>query len=61
MVLLVIPWTLLWTENSLLVDYTQLRLWLSSGIARGIVSGLGILDIWIGIWQAVHYRDRPQN
>jgi hypothetical protein len=27
---------------------------------RGLVSGLGLLDIWIGVSEAVHYRDhRP--
>jgi hypothetical protein len=27
---------------------------------RGLISGLGLLDIWIGVSEAVHYRDhRP--
>jgi hypothetical protein len=30
------------------------------GAVRGIFSGLGMLDIWIGISEAIHYRDhRP--
>ena len=30
---------------------------LHNGAVRGIISGLGLLDIWIGISEAVHYRD----
>jgi hypothetical protein len=61
MVLIIVPWTPLWTENSLLADYPMLQLWLSSGIVRGVVSGLGLLDLWIGILHAVRYRERPPN
>jgi hypothetical protein len=25
---------------------------------RGIVTGLGILDLWLGISEAVHYREK---
>jgi len=33
---------------------------LHTGAMRGLISGLGVLDIWIGISEAVHYRDhRP--
>ncbi len=28
------------------------------GPVRGIISGLGLLDIWIGISEAIHYRDQ---
>jgi hypothetical protein len=27
-------------------------------IVRGAVSGLGLLDIWLGVVEAVRYRDR---
>jgi hypothetical protein len=30
---------------------------LHNGAVRGMISGLGLLDIWIGISEAVHYRD----
>ena len=30
---------------------------LHNGAVRGIISGLGLIDIWIGISEAVHYRD----
>ena len=28
---------------------------------KGIISGLGLLDIWIGISEAVNYRDTPKS
>jgi hypothetical protein len=31
---------------------------LHSGFVRGAVSGLGVVDIWLGILEAVNYRDR---
>jgi hypothetical protein len=41
--------------------YIQARPWLAAilhnGAVRGVISGLGLLDIWIGISEAVHYRD----
>ena len=30
---------------------------LSFALVLGIISGLGLLDIWIGISEAIHYRD----
>jgi len=59
--LIAYPWTPWWTENSLLVDYPRLASILSTGVIRGMVSGLGILDIWIGIWQAIRYREKPRE
>ena len=59
--LIVYPWTPLWAENSLLLDYPTMAWILGTGVARGMVSGLGILDIGIGIWQAIQYRERPRQ
>jgi hypothetical protein len=30
---------------------------LHMGAVRGLISGLGLLDIWIGVSEAIHYRD----
>jgi hypothetical protein len=30
---------------------------LHMGAVRGFISGLGMLDIWIGISEAMHYRE----
>ena len=56
--LVILPWTPEWTDNYLLLSYPDLRTWVSSGFFRGICSGLGLLDIWIGFWEALHYHER---
>lgn len=58
MVLAVVPWTPTWTENSILKDFPQVRFFLLNNFVRGAVSGIGLLDIWLGIWEAVQYRER---
>ena len=57
-VLLVIaPWRAEWTDNRLLLIYPGLREVVENGFVRGLCSGLGVLDIWIGFWEAVHYHE----
>jgi hypothetical protein len=55
--LVIMPWRPEWTDNHLLLAYPTLRQIVASGFARGICSGLGILDIWIGFWEAIHYHE----
>lgn len=55
--LIVLPWTPEWTDNYLLLSYPSLRTLISNGFFRGICSGLGLLDIWIGFWEALHYHE----
>jgi hypothetical protein len=55
--LVILPWRPEWTHNHLLLSYPGLRQFIASGFVRGVVSGLGMLDIWIGFWEAVHYRE----
>lgn len=56
-ILVVFPWREEWTNNSLLVGYPALQNVMGSGFVRGVCSGLGLLDIWIGFWEAVHYHE----
>jgi len=28
-----------------------------SGFARGVSTGLGVLNVWIGFWEAIQYRE----
>ena len=56
--LIILPWTPEWTDNYLLLSYPSLRTVVSSGFFRGICSGLGLLDIWIGFWEALHYHEQ---
>ncbi len=57
MLLSVLPWTRVWTDNSLLMSHPSWRAVLQDNFVRGVVTGLGLIDVWIGIWEAVHYRD----
>ncbi len=57
MLLSVLPWTRVWTDNSLLAAHPGWREMLQNNFVRGVVTGLGLIDVWIGIWEAVHYRD----
>jgi hypothetical protein len=56
--LIILPWTPEWTDNTLLLSYPGLRVVISSGFFRGVCSGLGVLDIWIGFWEALHYHEQ---
>ena len=55
--LIILPWTPEWTDNYLLLSFPSLRTFVSSGFFRGICSGLGLLDVWIGFWEALHYHE----
>jgi hypothetical protein len=54
----VLPWwSTLWDRNPMVLAYPRLWAVLRMGFVRGIISGMGLVDIWIGISEAVHYRD----
>lgn len=55
--LVVLPWTHIWTDNNLLLDYPTVRFWAANTFVRGAFSGLGLVDIWLGIWEVVRYRE----
>ena|ERR1700694_3021075 len=57
--LIILPWTPEWTDNYLLLSFPALRSVISNGFFRGLCSGLGLLDIWIGFWEAFHYHEHP--
>jgi hypothetical protein len=55
---MVLPWwTRIWDHNLFIESHPALAAVLHTGAVRGLVSGLGLLDIWIGVSEAVHYRD----
>ncbi len=56
--LVVLPWWKdMWDRNGLLLAYPALHAVLVKGPVRGLISGLGVLDLWIGISELIHYRD----
>jgi hypothetical protein len=56
-IVLVLPWTPLWTNNLWLNYFPRVATFLMYGAVRGIISGLGLLNLWIAIGEAVHYRE----
>ena len=50
-------WTRVWDQNLWIVSHPAVAAVLRNGAVRGLISGIGLLDIWIGISEAVHYRD----
>ena len=55
--LVVLPWTHIWTDNNLLLGYPTMRFWAANTFVRGAFSGLGLIDIWLGIWEVARYRE----
>ncbi len=55
---MILPWwSRIWDHNAFIQARPALRTLLHNGAVRGLISGLGLLDIWIGISEAVHYRE----
>ena len=59
--LVVLPWNLAWTDNYLLLRFPALRPFVTHGFVKGVCSGLGILDLWIGFSEAVHYHEEKPS
>jgi hypothetical protein len=59
--LVILPWTPKWTDNYLLISYPSLRDFLENGFVRGMCTGLGALDVWIGFWEAMHYHEKDNR
>jgi hypothetical protein len=45
----VVPWTRIWTLNSLLHQHMAIGLWADNPFVRGFVSGVGVIHIIIGV------------
>jgi len=58
--LVILPWRPEWTDNRLLMISPGLRAVVANGFVRGICSGLGMLDIWIGFSEAIHYHEEKR-
>ncbi|MGB8013188.1 MAG: hypothetical protein WCF68_16365 [Terriglobales bacterium] len=55
--LMILPWRPEWSDNPLLLPYPALRNLAASGFARGVATGLGAINVWIGFWEAIQYRE----
>jgi hypothetical protein len=55
---MILPWwKKVWDHNLFIQSRPALAAVLRNGAVRGLISGLGLLDIWIGVSEAIHYRE----
>ena len=57
-IVMVLPWSMLWDNNHLLQAIPRLATLLSFGATRGIVSGLGLMNLWIAVDDTLHRGER---
>jgi len=55
--LMILPWRPEWSDNPLLFSYPTFRAVVASGFVRGVATGLGVLNVWIGFWEAIQYQE----
>ena len=46
-----------WEQNLLFKKFPQLWIYAANGAVRGIVSGLGLLNLWIAFQDAIRHWD----
>ena len=52
------PWShMFWDQNPLFLRFPTLSIYAAHGAVRGIISGLGLLNLWIAFRDAVRHRD----
>jgi len=52
------PWSqLFWDQNPLFLRFPTLAIYAANGAVRGIISGLGLLNIWIALQDAIRHRN----
>ena len=50
------PWShTFWDQNPLFLQFPTLSIYAANGAVRGIVSGLGLLNLWIAFQDAVRH------
>jgi hypothetical protein len=53
------PWSYsFWDRNPVFVQFPTLSIFAANGAVRGIVSGLGLLNLWFAIQDALRHRER---
>ena len=52
------PWShTFWDQNPIFLQFPNLSIFAAHGAVRGIVSGLGLLNLWIAFQDALRHRD----
>jgi hypothetical protein len=50
-------WPMFWDQNPLFVQFPTLSIYAANGAVKGIVSGLGLLNLWIAFQDAIRHWD----
>ena len=52
------PWSqLFWDQNPMFAQFPTVAIYAANGAVRGLISGLGLLNIWIAIQDAIRHRN----
>ncbi|HEX4032653.1 MAG TPA: hypothetical protein VHX20_19995 [Terracidiphilus sp.] len=52
------PWShIFWDQNPIFLQFPSLGIFAAHGAVRGIISGLGLLNLWIAFQDALRHRD----
>lgn len=55
------PWShIFWDQNPLFVQFPTLSVLAANGAVRGIVSGLGLLNLWIALQDVLHHGENKR-
>jgi hypothetical protein len=55
------PWSrMFWDQNPLFLEFPTLSIYAAHGAVRGLVSGLGLLNLWIAFHDAIRHGTDKQ-
>jgi hypothetical protein len=55
------PWSrLFWDQNPIFLQFPTLSIYAANGAVRGLVSGLGLLNLWIAFRDAIRHGTEKQ-
>ena len=57
LVLMILPWHHYWLENSLALENPWVHRLAQNYFLRGAISGVGLVDVFLGVHEALTYRD----
>jgi hypothetical protein len=58
LILLTLPWRSDWFETGWILHHPVAQAIVQHAFVRGAISGLGLVDIFLGVLEAVSYHDR---
>jgi hypothetical protein len=55
------PWSrMFWDQNPIFLQFPTLSIYAANGAVRGLVSGLGLLNLWIAFHDAIRHGTEKQ-